>query len=188
MTGTLLVIIGMGLCAALIERRSIKRHFVPKSNYITGNPRIYWVQAGNQRVADQQFPSFAYSQEVTSYITSYLVSNPDSVTVLWIGSPIAHKIAILFSIIGFALQFVGLRGLHGSITLYQLACTLIMTAIRTSLRGRRLPPDANRLGVLESESGRCELDWQALKLVQAELVYGGMCKNEKTNRKDWKET
>ncbi|KAL2122402.1 hypothetical protein VTJ04DRAFT_2857 [Mycothermus thermophilus] len=35
---------------------------------------IYWVQPGDQRVADQQFPAFAYYKPATTYTTSSLLA------------------------------------------------------------------------------------------------------------------
>ncbi|KAL2266837.1 hypothetical protein VTJ83DRAFT_4114 [Remersonia thermophila] len=170
MTGTVLLVCGMSFCALLIEKRSIKRHFSPPTNSPNGPPRIHWLQRGNQRVADQQFGCFAYSQEAKRYTTSFLapVTDEYDIKVLGVPSSIAHKIALVCTLAGFSCQFVGLRGLHGSITLYQLACTLVMAVIRASLRGRRVPPEDNRITGMDS-SVCCELDWQALDIVCSEL-------------------
>ncbi|RYP40814.1 hypothetical protein DL767_001460 [Monosporascus sp. MG133] len=168
MSGTALLVVGMILCAMLIERKTCERRFTKKG---PGNsPAImFWLQPGDQRVGDQLFNAFAHSEEKQKYVTSWRVDpepskeDPDAVNrpliVLWI--------AIAFSLLGFICQFVGLHGLHGSITLYQLASTLCMAAIRALLRSRRLRWEVNRLKGLHTAVEGHELDWQALNIEPA---------------------
>jgi hypothetical protein len=112
------------------------------------------------------FNAFAYSEKKRQYVTSWRVDNepsrrdPDS---------IGHSfplllVAVSSSILGFASQFVGLRGLHGSIALYQLASTLCMAVVRALLRSRRLNWEANTLKDLKRDVEGHELDWRALNL------------------------
>jgi hypothetical protein len=51
--GTLLLVCGMTVCAALVERRSIERCFEQVPLFDGVKPRIYWLQRGGQRVGDQ---------------------------------------------------------------------------------------------------------------------------------------
>lgn len=167
-SGTALLVIGMVLCALLVERQSCERWFMKKTENDPSNPKavISWLQPGGQRVGDQLFNAFAHSQEKHEYVTSRRVdseqsgNDPDSIRhpliVLWI--------AIIFSILGFVCQFVGLRGLHGSVALYQLASTLCMSVIRALLRSRRLPSEENGLKDLRRDVEGHELDWQALNI------------------------
>jgi len=72
--------------------------------------------------------------------------------------------ALVLTSLGFVFQFIGCRGLYGSIALYQLALTLFMFIVRAGLRSRRLPRDSNALeGQGRGVEGH-ELDWQALRL------------------------
>jgi hypothetical protein len=166
-SGTALLVVGMTLCAWLIEQKSCERRFTKADYNSPSTPKttMVWLQPGGQRVGDQLFNAFAYSEEKDEYVTSWRVdhkpgNDPDFVKhplmILWV--------AITSSILGFFCQFVGLRGLHGSIALYQLASTLCMTVIRALLRSRRLPGEGNLLTGLHRNVEGHELDWQALHL------------------------
>lgn len=49
------------------------------------------------------------------------------------------------TVLGFIFQFIGLRGLHSSVTLAQLGSTFLMAIIRTCLRTERMTPDENKM-------------------------------------------
>jgi hypothetical protein len=175
-SGTALLVIGMTLCAWLIERKSCERRFTKADGHSTPKTVIVWLQPGGQRVGDQLFNAFAYSGEKHKYVTSWRLdpksgNDPDFIKypliILWI--------AITFSILGFICQFVGLRGLHGSIPLYQLASTLCMTVIRALLRSRRLSGEENRLKDQHRNVEGHELDWQALHLESPRDEAYGKC-------------
>lgn len=167
-SGTVLLVLGMVLCSMLIERKSCERKFRKKaSDDSTPKTVMFWLQPGGQRVGDQLFDAFAHSEvEKQEYVTSWRVDaqpsgeDPDaiknSLIILWI--------AISSSLLGFVCQFVGLRGLHGSVALYQLASTLCMAIIRALLRSRRLGWELNRLRDLHRDVEGHELDWQALNI------------------------
>jgi hypothetical protein len=165
--GTALMVLGMILCAMMIERKSCERWFrrvATEDDH--AKEFMFWLQPGGQRVGDQLFNAFAYWEEKNEYVTSWRVDSkayrrdPDFIrkplVILWI--------AISCTTIGFILQFIGLRGIHGSIALYQLASTLIMSTVRALLRGRRLDPSQNMLRPLRQEVEGHELDWMALHL------------------------
>nr|CEG03933.1 unnamed protein product [Fusarium acuminatum CS5907] len=70
-------------------------------------------------------------------------------------------IGMLFSLCGFIVQFVGLRGLHWSISVFQLGAVLIMTLVRVYIRRDfARPPLACQLPI------RFELDWFAMSLME----------------------
>jgi hypothetical protein len=163
MAGTLSLICGMSLCAVLVERRSTEQRFTP-FHKPDGFLRIYWLQCGDQRVGDQQFRSFAYSDNKKEYITSY-IKEPDSDPIFGLRPRVVLWAAVVSSLLGFACQFVGFRELHGSIVLYRLACTLVMSIVRALLRSRRLGREQNHLEGFNRRSNSDELDWQALALV-----------------------
>jgi len=86
---------------------------------------------GDQRVGDQLFNAFAYSKNGETYITSWkadaVVESEEALT----RSKLRLGVAVGSSCCGFICQFVGFRGLHGSVTLYQLALTLCMAGHRS---------------------------------------------------------
>lgn len=166
MSGTALLVIGMVLCALLIEQKSCERRFRKKAfSNASSKTVMFWLQPGGQRVGDQSFDAFAHSEmEKKEYITSWRVSTPKEDPDALQNSSLILWIAIVFSLLGFVCQFTGLRGLHGSIALYQLASTLFMAIIRALLRSRRLALEQNRLAHLRRHVERYELDWQALNI------------------------
>lgn len=65
-------------------------------------------------------------------------------------------IAVVVSLCGFIGQFVGLRGLHWSVTVAQLVATVMMTVLRAAIRRNLLhKPEAQKLNL------GYELDWMA---------------------------
>ncbi|KAF3255599.1 hypothetical protein TWF128_005590 [Orbilia oligospora] len=170
--GTGLLVIGMGLCAMLIDRRTNERRF-QKSNPLGSNKKgpsqppqtmMFWLQPGNQSIGDQVFTAFAHWEKKDKYVTSWRADQPKKTTYIFTVWP-----AIAFSTSGFILQFIGLRGLHGSVALYQLASTLIMAFIRAMLRSKRIDEGKNRIKDYQDIEGH-ELDWIALQIDTA--VYG----------------
>ncbi|KAF3310091.1 hypothetical protein TWF173_010101 [Orbilia oligospora] len=151
--GTGLLVTGMGLCAMLIDRRTHERTFVKIKQAQAGSIEksssesapsqaiMFWLQPGDQSIGDQVFNAFAH----------------------WESSILTVWTAIIFSTLGFILQFIGLRGLHGSVALYQIAATLIMAIIRAALRSKRIGEGKNRLKDHRSIEGH-ELDWIALQI------------------------
>jgi len=171
MAGTVSLMLGMGMCALLVERRSDTRRFKLMVEPYNVAPRIFWLQCGDQRVGDQQFRAFAYSEEKKEYTTSFQPHQRRRLRgVICFGGPPLLWLAIAMSLLGFGCQFVGLRGLHGSVALYQLACTLAMSAVRALLRSRRLGRERNRIENLPHDFDSSELDWQAKAMVGDEYA------------------
>ena len=80
---------------------------------------IYWLQPHGQRVGDQQSRGFSYREKKISCVTSWKAESKEAETrVLF---------ALLPSVIGSIIQFIGRWGFHGSVSLNQIAATLIMT-------------------------------------------------------------
>ncbi|KAF4629167.1 hypothetical protein G7Y89_g8987 [Cudoniella acicularis] len=159
-SGTASLVLGMILCALLIERMSTERRFRQNS---TGNTVMFWLQPGGQRVGDQLFNAFAYSEEKKEFMTSWKADLVSKIGVRDTKSTLVLWVALISSTCGFICQFVGFRGLHGSIALYQLAITLCMAITRALLRFRRLNAEQNRLKARVGIEGH-ELDWQAFNL------------------------
>lgn len=163
-SGTLMLVFGMILCARMIDLKSYKRRF----KRIGGTPKIFWLQPGGQRIGDQLFYAFAYSENRDEYITSGRVDNAKRERRL--------LLAVISTTLGWVLQFVGLRGLPGSIALFQFIATLIMSFLRAALRGKRLGADKNGLKSQVYKGGNLieghELDWQAMNIDGNDQHYG----------------
>ncbi|KAH7318070.1 hypothetical protein B0I35DRAFT_478607 [Stachybotrys elegans] len=68
-------------------------------------------------------------------------------------------VGTMISLSGFIIQFVGLRGMHWSVSIAQLGAVLVMAGLRAWVRrGLANPPNCRRL------SSRFELDWFAMTL------------------------
>ncbi|KAH6981634.1 hypothetical protein BKA56DRAFT_672441 [Ilyonectria sp. MPI-CAGE-AT-0026] len=179
--GTASVVAGMALSAKLIDRNSKERLFVlepanpnqlqpDNSNQLdhcnADQPyeRIFWLQPA-QRIGDQQFDVFAYNEVKKEYITSWKVHDNSPVD----GNKQEHTVqvwlAVGLSFLGWVLQFIGLRGQHATISLYQLCCTIAMSILRALIRSFRSPPK-NQLGQVKNKVNEHELDWQTLSLAE----------------------
>lgn len=162
--GTIMLMFGMVLCARLIDLKSYEQRF--KRN--GGKSKIFWLQPGGQRIGDQLFHAFAYSESRDEYITSARVEDT--------GRERTVLLAVISATSGWVLQFVGLRGSPGSVALFQFIATLIMSFLRAALRGKRLGADQNLLdsqvyrrdNVIEGH----ELDWQAMNIDENDRQYG----------------
>ncbi|KAL5603358.1 hypothetical protein FOBRF1_010891 [Fusarium oxysporum] len=135
-------------------------------NEESGNDTLmYWLQPGNQRIGDQQFNAFSHNMPKRTYVTSWKTGHgKDQLGQCQVN--LILLLALFSSVVGFVLQFIGLRGLHGSIALYQIAATLFMSIIRALLRQRGLGPGDNGLQSLRQETEGKELDWQAMEIVK----------------------
>lgn len=132
--GTSLLFIGMFFCAFITERSSKEYYLRPEKP-----SKIYWVQPGNQDVGDQVFNAYlAVKEDSNEYIKSVRDRRFDR-KYLEIYSTLGS------TLLGFILQFVGLRGLHASVILAQLGSTFLMAVIRTCLRTERMAPGENKM-------------------------------------------
>ncbi|KAM0452318.1 hypothetical protein ACHAO4_005529 [Trichoderma viride] len=168
--GTLIEWAGMFLCAFLVGKTSRKqvyhRNQQALDNQSTRNVQsksssIYWVQPGGQVLGDQVFDPFCHSdhdQPLLQYVTSWKQpsKSPDSELVLWV--------AVCTTIIGFVIQFVGLRGIHSAVAVAQLGAMMVMSVARSALRMQRLKPDDNFLRQCPDEVVGHELDWLAMRI------------------------
>ncbi|PGH09675.1 hypothetical protein AJ79_05641 [Helicocarpus griseus UAMH5409] len=155
-SGTLLLVTGAFLCAYLIggstEERIFRRAKPAKTELVV-------LQQGGQVIGDQTFDAFAYNEQGTrsEYITSW--KRP----YLKDGGPLVYA-SVGFTSVGFILQFISLRALHSTISIAQLGATILMSAIRASLRTQRLSSDNNILRDSLDIIRGYELDWLALHL------------------------
>lgn len=164
--GTVLLCLGMALCAYLIESTTKEQVYekVVKSDP-AGQSKMYWVQPGNQIIGDQVFDPFAYSDAkhtLRRYTTSWKDERKDSNT-HWIW------IAVATTATGFVSQFLGLRACHSSVAVIQLGVTVIMSLIRSGLRTQRLRKEENFMWVFPDFFQGHELDCLALKIGQLDV-------------------
>lgn len=162
--GTIMLVSGMILCARLIDLKSRERRF----KRIRGTSEIFWLQPGGQRIGDQLFQAFAYSESGDEYIMSGRVDDTKRQRTL--------LLAVISTTSGWVLQFVGLRGSPGSIALFQFIATLTMSFLRAILRGKRLEASKNRLEHDDYKNNNLieghELDWQAMNIDGDDQKYG----------------
>lgn len=166
--GTILLCLGMALCAYLIESKTKEHVFEKKVSpnaKATIKSRFYWVQPGNQTIGDQMFDPFGYSDTkfpLLKYITSYK-DKKGNVTMGYIWT------AVSLSTIGFICQFLGLRACHSSVSVLQLGVTIIMSIIRAGLRAQRLREEDNGMAGDPNFFQGHELDWLAIKIGQSDM-------------------
>lgn len=162
--GTLVEWGGMFLCAYLVGQTSRKQVFHRNQqalNKQSTSSSIYWVQPGGQVLGDQVFDPFCYSdhdQPLLQYVSSWKKPSrsSDSELVLWA--------AVSTTIIGFVIQFVGLRGIHSAVSVAQLGAMMVMSVARSALRMQRLKPNDNFLRRCPDEVVGHELDWLAMHI------------------------
>lgn len=159
--GTVFVCSGIYLCAFIVGQ-STKEYVFSRKNIVEQKDRsiIYWVQPGPQILGDQTFDSFCYSDRkkaLQQYTTSWKRSKKTEFAV-WV--------AVGITVSGFVLQFVGLRGIHSTISVAQLGATLLMSAARGALRMERLDSDDNLFADCQDKIVGHELDWLAIHFGQ----------------------
>ncbi|CAI7660244.1 unnamed protein product [Penicillium manginii] len=140
MAGTTLLFAGMLFCAIIIERSSKEYYIKPKKP-----SKIYWLQPGNQHVGDQVFGAFmtVKGQGAESSMSMQLRYIKSTRFPKYDGRYVELYIILGSTMLGFIIQFVGLRGLHASVILAQLGSTFIMSILRTCLRTQRMAPEEN---------------------------------------------
>ncbi|KAM0550207.1 hypothetical protein ACHAPJ_009055 [Fusarium lateritium] len=164
--GTVLLFCGVFLCAFLIGESTSERVFDRKTMESTDrsmSSTIYWVQPGGQILGDQTFDPFCYSDKkepLQQYVTSWKERPKDSELLVWT--------AVGVTIVGFALQFTGLRGLHSAISVAQLGAIVLMSAARAALRMQRLEQADNYFAKFPDIVTGHELDWLAIRLGQVQ--------------------
>ncbi|KAM0424957.1 hypothetical protein ACHAPT_009758 [Fusarium lateritium] len=160
--GTILLSLGMGLCAHLIASKTEERVYQrAESSDATSKPRMYWIQPGNQNLGDQTFDAFGFSDAkspLQKYITSWKITTRDS------SANRAVWVAVAATSLGFMCQFIGLRAGHSSVAVMQLGVTLAMSGVRAGLRTQRLSQDDNFMADDPDSFLGHELDVLALML------------------------
>ncbi|KAF8542348.1 hypothetical protein BDD12DRAFT_941094, partial [Trichophaea hybrida] len=174
--GTLALTLGMFLCANVIEKASKETKWKPSSGAI----KMLWLQS-SKTVNDQLFDSYAIiakgtrTQVNTSQRFEYSETDAEieyerSHGRVWkfvckIGRVKPDRylagytlLGTMIGLVGFCLQFTGLRSLHFTVSILQLVATIFMTAVRAWLRrGLTKHPSSQKL------QSQFELDWFATR-------------------------
>jgi hypothetical protein len=152
--GTSSLVLGMFICAAVIEKSTKEVTWMKGPDAAHLNLHVLWLQRSGS-VSDQSFESFAIMAKGPrdAILTSRRRGYEDSLVVPGDAYPssirkrkmkrhihIANIVSNIFkaaavtgaviSVVGFVLQFVGLRAMHWSASIAQLTATAIMTTIR----------------------------------------------------------
>lgn len=170
--GTILVCGGIFLCAFLVGQSTEEQRFYrnrgTKAGQAAGTKNrtqscIYWVQPGRQVLGDQVFDAFCCSDSknpLQEYIASWKKRSQS-----WSkNAELAVWAAVAITVTGFILQFIGLRGIHSAVSMFQLGAIMIMSAFRAALRMQRLKPEDNYFRSCPDEIVGHELDWLALRI------------------------
>lgn len=128
LVGTSLVVAGAMACGHVIEGITVEHHLRPGSSL--EGPRVVRQVVRLQRsctVGDQHFPSVAiYNTPGNQEIRKSRLGRRSYSTLA--------ATATALTIVGFIVQFIGLRALHWSATIVQLGVTLFMTGVRAYVR------------------------------------------------------
>ncbi|CEL05777.1 Putative Ankyrin repeat protein [Aspergillus calidoustus] len=148
----------------IIESITEEIDFVPVSP--TRNTRVLRIQ-GACTVGDQRFGSYAIRNEEGNMTirTSRINGNPDF--------SLLSMTATFLSLLGYVMQFVGLRAMHWSVAVTVLGATLIMAGIRAYVR-RSIAANPQVVGL--EEGG--ELSWLAMEALGLELFALGIPASE----------
>ncbi|KAF4464294.1 ankyrin repeat [Fusarium albosuccineum] len=158
--GTLILVLGLLLCGHVVEGSTEEEQYETTTNFDVG---MYWLQQ-NQIVADQFFESYAtFSRTSHLVITISRRKNAlsDSSTTGFLETRTTS--GAIISILGFMLQFMGLRAMNSAASLAQLGAVAIMTTCRALVR-----PGFPRSFVKSKLCPSYELDWLAWKLATSD--------------------
>lgn len=165
--GTVLLCIGMWSCAALVgqatQEVTYKRR--TKSSTSTQHSRLLWLQPGPQVIGDQSFDPFSHFESRSSPLKYWTSSRKGKVNRAfeWL-----TFFAGICTMMGYVLQFIGLRGLKAWVSITQLAITLVMSFLRGLLRMQRFGNDDNQLAKMPDLVPGHELDWMAFEIARPE--------------------
>jgi hypothetical protein len=74
--------------------------------------------------------------------------------------------AVSTVLVGYIMQFIGLRGMRAWVSLAQLGITIVMSILRGFLRMQRLEKDGNELAEMPDLVAGHELDWLAFEIAR----------------------
>ncbi|RYP68194.1 hypothetical protein DL771_006794 [Monosporascus sp. 5C6A] len=160
--GTVLLSAGMWSCAALIGQTTHEIRFERQGPQEPWLSQLIWLQPGPQVIGDQSFDPFAVFEQEGKPLKVWTSSTKD----LNIKYEAHTWIAISMVLVGYTMQFIGIRGMRAWISLTQLGITVIMSFLRGMLRAQRLNKNDNALRDMPDLVARRELDWLTFELVK----------------------
>jgi hypothetical protein len=168
--GTLFLVAGMLICAHVVESSTKEKRYHVKPGW---DARIVWLQKAGT-VNDQTFESFALfadsprkqiiiSQRARKKDPNGRGETPAKGEAKGEEKSLVSELQTIVgtgtALLGFVVQFIGLRGMHWSASIAQLGAVLLMTALRAWVRrGLANPPKSQPL------LPGYELDWLAMTL------------------------
>ncbi|RYP44867.1 hypothetical protein DL768_008730 [Monosporascus sp. mg162] len=160
--GTIMLSAGMWSCAALIGQTTHEIRFERQGPQESWLSQLVWLQPGPQVIGDQSFDPFAVFEQEGKPLKVWISSTKDLTKKYE-----AHTwIAISMVLVGYIMQFIGIRGMQAWISLTQLGITVIMSFLRGMLRAKRLNKNDNALRDMPDLVARRELDWLTFELVK----------------------
>ena len=163
--GTILLSIGMWSCAALVGHATQEISYKRRANHSPSaqQSRLLWLQPGPQVIGDQSFDPFSHFENRSKPLRYWTSSRKGNANRLfaWL-----TFLAGICTIVGYVLQFIGLRGLKAWVSIAQLTTTLIMSFLRGLLRMQRFGNDDNQLAKMPDLVSRHELDWMAFEIAR----------------------
>ena len=149
--GTIGIAVGLVLCSHVIEGSTTEKTFRPRFNSQIPSWRVVRLQR-ECIVGEQHFGSYCISNSEDDPTIHISRLNQKQYNVV-------ATLGTLVSVVGFIVQFVGLRTLHWSTAIMQLGATLIMTALRAWIR-RGLSKEPITIPVPSAH----ELSWLSLHI------------------------
>ncbi|RYP89210.1 hypothetical protein DL770_004508 [Monosporascus sp. CRB-9-2] len=160
--GTIMLSMGMWSCAALIGQTTHEIRFERQGPQESWLSQLIWLQPGPQVIGDQSFDSFAVFEQEGKPLKVWTSSTKDLTKKYE-----AHAwVAISMVLLGYIMQFIGIRGMQAWISLTQLGNTVIMSFLRGMLRAKRLNKNDNALRDMPDLVASRELDWLTFELVK----------------------
>ncbi|RYO91954.1 hypothetical protein DL762_001892 [Monosporascus cannonballus] len=160
--GTVLLSAGMWSCAALIGQTTHEIRFERQGPQESWLSQLIWLQPGPQVIGDQSFDPFAVFEQEDKPLKVWTSSTKDLTKKYE-----AHTwIAISMVLVGYTMQFIGLRGMKAWISLTQMGITVIMSFLRGMLRAQRLNKNDNALRDMPDLVAGHELDWLTFELIK----------------------
>ncbi|KAH8663218.1 hypothetical protein BGZ61DRAFT_367833 [Ilyonectria robusta] len=179
-SGTMSLVLGLFLCARVVDKKSGEESYGVGEQY---SIQMYWLQRKG-RVSDQDSESYAIStshkiktvtmsrrknaKETIGEIKNGEIKQEGKSERKWFDLPkltlqVETISGVIFAIVGFILQFIGLRKMNSYATLAQLGAVGLMTILRALVRpGFATGLDNSKIPKLSPDF---ELDWLAWKLV-----------------------
>ncbi|KAF9767963.1 hypothetical protein IL306_014797, partial [Fusarium sp. DS 682] len=141
--GTLAVSLGILICAYVVDKSSKETTYEAVNKGATAVATV-WLQK-EKNVSDQHFDSAAIYPTITRHqaCTSQRMDDKEDAQFSIMGRKISSNTVwleimastgTLVSLLGFFIQFIGLRGMHWLASIAQLGAVIIMTVLRALIR------------------------------------------------------